>query len=275
MLDTTREQLDRYLAERYEARCFYCQGSGDGHNDGPHADRCGECKGTGRVKPWQQPCPCARIEHADGINHYYDLGGCKTCWLRGVGRYGEIRHQADCFICKGSGWLPGVREADGTVRALRLEDILLAARAKGFHYEIDSDSFGDGKLGALLYGEGKPGEAYVCDDDPYLAAARALAKVLGRRLLMASDILTPAQFDANITNLQNTGQDDPEGAVSTWTMLKAHDTALRAERDQALEALRVLSSAVGRHGCNRLDKLKAALAHHAVVAARKMLEEKR
>ena len=52
----TREELDRYLAERYEAKCDRCLGSGNPHKDGLHADRCWDCNGTGRVKPWQQGC---------------------------------------------------------------------------------------------------------------------------------------------------------------------------------------------------------------------------
>jgi len=40
------------------------------------------------------PCPCTAIGHADGINHWYDQGGCKTCWLARGRR--PVDHATEC-----------------------------------------------------------------------------------------------------------------------------------------------------------------------------------
>ena len=51
----------------------------------------------------REKCPCLAITHDDGINHWYDQGGCKSCWIAGRG---PGKHELDCASCQGRGWIP-------------------------------------------------------------------------------------------------------------------------------------------------------------------------
>lgn len=51
----------------------------------------------------REPCPCINLveaaTRADGINHHYDSGGCRTCYVRNL-------HTSSCTSCHGTNWVP-------------------------------------------------------------------------------------------------------------------------------------------------------------------------
>lgn len=76
----------------------------DGDPDGTHPIGC-DCAGTGRrFKVLSRVCPCLTIEDCDGINHAYDLGRCKRCYIRGRMNL-KAGHSVECRNCKGTGWV--------------------------------------------------------------------------------------------------------------------------------------------------------------------------
>ena len=66
----------------------------------------------------RRECPCVKaVKYADGINHIYDLGGCRWCWIHGH------HSTVECNSCNGTGWC---------LVEPHLETLLAAMEAAGF-----------------------------------------------------------------------------------------------------------------------------------------------
>ncbi len=66
-------------------------------------DTCPEGLCDGNMKVWalaglRKACPCLGV--ADGINHWYEIGGCRRCRVHFVH---EGREEESCFNCQGRG----------------------------------------------------------------------------------------------------------------------------------------------------------------------------
>jgi len=54
---------------------------------------------------FRKPCPCSVYSDADGINHWYDLGGCKPCWFDLL-QSGKAHNKRTCDECGGDNGKP-------------------------------------------------------------------------------------------------------------------------------------------------------------------------
>lgn len=152
----TSDVLLRHVAERCWILCSNDSIPGKIRNGNDYMD-CPECKGTGKLWLWKQPC---------------------KGW--GDGCIAGRRNTEPC-LCGGLGWVPGVRDGD-TVRAVHLEDVFLAATALGLQTSMALD--GDFKTyGCVIWEQGsypkRVGNGQA--EQPLEAALRALARALEAR----------------------------------------------------------------------------------------------